>query len=114
MAGHGFGIAAAIFSLAVPENLLHQHFSLVNVKGCTTSMTTIHGQHCVISDDALIGEGTRIGNFVLIRDKTVIGKCCVVGSYLYIEGALGIGACASLQSGRHLTSGQFSKTNILD
>ena len=42
-------------------------------------MATIHGQHCVISDDALIGEGTRIGNFYRFWDKTVIGKCCVVG-----------------------------------
>ena len=68
-------------------------------------MATIHGQHCVISDDALIGEGTRIGNFVLIRDKTVIGKCCVVGSYLDIEGEVRIGDFVSMQSGCYLTRG---------
>jgi len=68
-------------------------------------MATIHRQHCVISDDALIGEGTRIGNFVLIRDKTVIGKCCVVGSYLDIEGEVRIGDFVSLQSGCYLTRG---------
>ena len=60
-------------------------------------MATIHGQHCVIFDDALIGEGTRIGNFVFIRDKTVIGKGCIVGSYLDIEGEVRIGDFVSLQ-----------------
>jgi N-acetyl-alpha-D-muramate 1-phosphate uridylyltransferase len=35
------------------------------------------GRHCVISEDASIGPGTRIGNFVLIRDQTVIGTSFV-------------------------------------
>ena len=68
-------------------------------------MTPIHGQHCVIFDDVQIGEGTRIGNFVLIRDKTVIGRNCVVGSYLDIEGEVRIGDFVSLQSGCYLTRG---------
>ena len=68
-------------------------------------MSAIHGQHCLISDDALVGEGTRIGNFVLIRDKTVIGKYCVVGSYLDIEGEVHIGDFVSLQSGCYITRG---------
>ena len=68
-------------------------------------MSAIHGQHCLISDDALVGEGTRIGNFVLIRDKTVIGKYCVVGSYLDIEGEVQIGDFVSLQSGCYITRG---------
>jgi UDP-2-acetamido-3-amino-2,3-dideoxy-glucuronate N-acetyltransferase len=53
----------------------------------------------------LVGEGTRIGNFVLIRDKTVIGKYCVVGSYLDIEGEVHIGDFVSLQSGCYITRG---------
>jgi acetyltransferase-like isoleucine patch superfamily enzyme len=68
-------------------------------------LSAIHGQHCLISDDALVGEGTRIGNFVLIRDKTVIGKYCVVGSYLDIEGEVHIGDFVSLQSGCYITRG---------
>ena len=51
-----------------------------------------YGQHCIISDDARIGEGTRVGNFVLIRDQTVIGKSCTIGSYVDIEGEVSIGA----------------------
>jgi acetyltransferase-like isoleucine patch superfamily enzyme len=68
-------------------------------------MTTIYGRHCVISDDARIGEGTRIGNFVFIRDQTVIGRNCVVGSYLDIEGEVRVGDFVSLQSGCYLTRG---------
>ena len=50
-----------------------------------------YGQHCVISEDAKIGERTRIGNFVLIRDRTVVGIGCVLGSFVDIEGGCGLG-----------------------
>jgi acetyltransferase-like isoleucine patch superfamily enzyme len=65
----------------------------------------MHGQHCLIANDAEIGEGTRIGNFVLIRDKTTIGCCCVIGSYLDIEGEVRIGDHVSLQSRCYITRG---------
>jgi UDP-2-acetamido-3-amino-2,3-dideoxy-glucuronate N-acetyltransferase len=63
------------------------------------------GQNCVIADDARIGEGTRIGNFVLIRDRTVVGRACVIGSYVDIEGEVTIGNFVSLQSGCYITRG---------
>jgi acetyltransferase-like isoleucine patch superfamily enzyme len=62
-------------------------------------------QHCVIAEDAEIGEGTRIGNFVLIRDATIIGRGCSIGSYVDIEGDVRIGDFVSLQSGCYLTRG---------
>jgi UDP-2-acetamido-3-amino-2,3-dideoxy-glucuronate N-acetyltransferase len=68
-------------------------------------MTAIYGRYCIISNDAKIGEGTRIGNFVFIRDNTVIGKGCVVGSYVDIEGDVQVGDLVSLQSGCYLTRG---------
>jgi UDP-2-acetamido-3-amino-2,3-dideoxy-glucuronate N-acetyltransferase len=68
-------------------------------------MTQAVGQYCVIADDARIGAGTRIGNFVLIRDRTVIGRSCVVGSYVDIEGDAQIGNFVSLQSGCYITRG---------
>jgi UDP-2-acetamido-3-amino-2,3-dideoxy-glucuronate N-acetyltransferase len=68
-------------------------------------MTAIYGRHSVIADDARIGEGTRIGNFVFIRENTIIGKGCVVGSYVDIEGDVRIGDFVSLQSGCYLTRG---------
>jgi UDP-2-acetamido-3-amino-2,3-dideoxy-glucuronate N-acetyltransferase len=67
--------------------------------------TALLGHHNVISDDARIGEGTRIGNFVFIRDRTVIGRGCIVGSYVDIEGEVTIGNFVSLQSGCYLTRG---------
>lgn len=63
------------------------------------------GQYCCIADDAQIGDGTRIGNFVLIRDNTVIGQGCVIGSYVDIEGNVQVGNWVSLQSGCYLTRG---------
>jgi len=68
-------------------------------------MISIYGRHCLIADDAQIGAGTRVGNFVFIRDQTVIGKSCVVGSYVDIEGDVRIGDFVSLQSGCYLTRG---------
>jgi UDP-2-acetamido-3-amino-2,3-dideoxy-glucuronate N-acetyltransferase len=69
-------------------------------------------QHCVIADDAQIGEGTRIGNFVLIRDDVVIGRECVIGSYVDIEGAVRIGNFVSLQSGCYLTRGVIIEDGV--
>jgi UDP-2-acetamido-3-amino-2,3-dideoxy-glucuronate N-acetyltransferase len=67
--------------------------------------TSIFGRNCVISDDAKIGDGTRIGNFVLIRDRVVIGSGCIIGSYLDIEGDVQIGDSVSLQSACYITRG---------
>lgn len=75
-------------------------------------MTAIYGRHCVISEDAEIGEHTRIGNFVFIRDNTVIGKGCVVGSYVDIEGDVRVGDSVSLQSGCYLTRGVIVESEV--
>src|SRR5215216_4586478 len=74
--------------------------------------TAIYGTHNVIAEDALIGAGTRIGNFVLIRDHTVIGQGCVVGSYVDIEGDVRIGNFVSLQSGCYLTRGVIIEDEV--
>jgi UDP-2-acetamido-3-amino-2,3-dideoxy-glucuronate N-acetyltransferase len=66
---------------------------------------SVYRQHCVISDDAVIGPNTRVGNFVLIRDHTVIGDHCLIGSYSDIEGEVRIGDFVALQSGCYLTRG---------
>jgi len=75
-------------------------------------MASFYGQHCVIADDARIGEGTRVGNFVLIRDNTVIGKGCVVGSYVDIEGDVRVGDFVSLQSACYLTRGVIVEDEV--
>jgi UDP-2-acetamido-3-amino-2,3-dideoxy-glucuronate N-acetyltransferase len=68
-------------------------------------MPAIYGRNSIISENAQIGEHTRIGNFVFIRDDTIIGRDCVIGSYVDIEGDVRIGDFVSLQSGCYLTRG---------
>lgn len=72
----------------------------------------MYRQNCVIADDARIGAGTRIGNFVLIRDDVVIGRECVIGSYVDIEGVVRIGDFVSLQSGCYLTRGVIIEDSV--
>jgi acetyltransferase-like isoleucine patch superfamily enzyme len=69
-------------------------------------------RNCIIAEDARIGEGTRIGNFVLVRDNTVIGRACVIGSYVDIEGDVRIGDFVSLQSGCYLTRGVIVESEV--
>jgi acetyltransferase-like isoleucine patch superfamily enzyme len=75
-------------------------------------MPAILQMHCIIADDARIGEGTRIGNFVLIRDSTVIGRDCMIGSYVDIEGDVRVGDFVSLQSGCYLTRGVIIEDRV--
>lgn len=75
-------------------------------------MSAIYGGLGIIFDDARIGEGTRIGNFVFIRDNTVIGKGCLVGSYVDIEGDVRIGDFVCLQSGCYLTRGVIMEDEV--
>ncbi len=70
------------------------------------------GQHCIIFPNVEIGEGTRIGNFVLIRSDTRIGTDCVIGSNVDIEGDVQIGNRVSLQSFCYLTRGVVVEDDV--
>jgi UDP-2-acetamido-3-amino-2,3-dideoxy-glucuronate N-acetyltransferase len=70
------------------------------------------GEYCVIAADTKVGEGTRIGNFVLIRDKTEIGQGCTIGSYVDIEGEVSIGNFVSLQSACYITRGVIIEDEV--
>ncbi len=63
------------------------------------------GEYCCIWADVEIGEGTRVGNFVLIRSQTRIGRNCTIGSYVDIEGEVIVGDDVSLQSSCYITRG---------
>lgn len=65
----------------------------------------LRGQFGVVFPDVTMGEGTRLGNFVMIRSNTVIGVDCTIGSYVDIEGDVVIGDHVSLQSGCYITRG---------
>ena len=65
----------------------------------------MRGEFSAISPDVTIGDGTRVGNFVMIRGNTLIGEDCTIGSYVDIEGDVTIGDHVSLQSGCYITRG---------
>jgi len=70
------------------------------------------GEHCVIFPNVEIGEGTRLGNFVLIRSDTRIGIGCVIGSNVDIEGDVAIGNHVSLQSFCYITRGVVIEDDV--
>ncbi len=70
------------------------------------------GQYCVIDPGVTIGEGTRLGNFVLIRADTSIGQGCTIGSYVDIEGEVSIGSLVSLQSAGYITRGVIIEDEV--
>lgn len=65
----------------------------------------VRGEFTTIFPDVTIGDGTRVGNFVMIRSNTLIGEHCTIGSYVDIEGDVVIGHHVSLQSGCYITRG---------
>ena len=72
----------------------------------------VRGQFTVVFPDVSVGEGTRLGNFVMIRSKTVIGMDCTIGSYVDIEGDVVIGDHVSLQSGCYVTRGVVIEDDV--
>ena len=74
--------------------------------------TTVQGQYNAIFPDVAIGEGTRVGNFVMIRSHTLIGNDCTIGSYVDIEGDVTIGNHVSLQSGCYITRGVIIEDEV--
>ena len=75
-------------------------------------MPFVRGEHCVIFPDVTIGEGSRVGNFVMIRANTSIGEGCTIGSYVDIEGEVTIGHHVSLQSGVYITRGVIVEDEV--
>ncbi len=72
----------------------------------------MQGQHVVIFPGVTLGEGTRLGNFVLIRGDTRIGVGCTIGSYVDIEGDVIIGDHVSLQSACYITRGVIIEDEV--
>jgi len=51
-----------------------------------------------VSDKALIGEGTRIWNWVQVRENVRIGKNCVISKSVYIDSGVTIGDNVKIQN----------------
>ncbi len=52
----------------------------------------------VVDEAAVIGEGTRVWNFVHVREKAEIGKDCVLGDYVYVGRGVKIGNNVKIQN----------------
>jgi acetyltransferase-like isoleucine patch superfamily enzyme len=72
----------------------------------------LRGLFGVVFPEVTMGEGTRLGNFVMIRSNTVIGVDCTIGSYVDIEGDVIIGDHVSLQSGCYITRGVVIEADV--
>ncbi len=75
-------------------------------------MSEMQGEQCVIFPRVELGDGTRLGSFVLIRSDTLIGCDCVIGSNVDIEGEVTIGDRVSLQSFCYLTRGVVIEDDV--
>ena len=52
----------------------------------------------IIDETAVIGEGTRIWNFVHVREKAKIGKDCVLADYVYVGRGVKVGDNVKIQN----------------
>lgn len=52
----------------------------------------------IIDENALIGDGTRVWNFVHVRENAEIGKNCVLGDYVYVGRGVKIGNGVKLEN----------------
>ena len=52
----------------------------------------------VVDKSAIIGEGTRVWNFVHIRENAEIGKECVIADYVYVGRGVKIGNSVKLEN----------------
>jgi UDP-2-acetamido-3-amino-2,3-dideoxy-glucuronate N-acetyltransferase len=72
----------------------------------------LEAENCTIFPDVSIGDGTRLGHYVLIRSNTRIGEGCTIGSYVDLEGDVVIGRNVSLQSGCYITRGVIIEDEV--
>jgi UDP-2-acetamido-3-amino-2,3-dideoxy-glucuronate N-acetyltransferase len=52
----------------------------------------------VVDKSALIGEGTRVWNFVHVRENAEIGKECVLADYVYVDRGVKVGNRVKLEN----------------
>ena len=52
----------------------------------------------IVDETAVIGEGTRVWNFVHVREKAEIGKDCVLADYVYVGRGVKVGDNVKLEN----------------
>ena len=66
----------------------------------------------IVDETAVIGEGTRIWNFVHVREKAEIGKDCILGDYVYVGRGVKIGNKVKLQNRATVYEGATIGDNV--
>jgi UDP-2-acetamido-3-amino-2,3-dideoxy-glucuronate N-acetyltransferase len=59
----------------------------------------------VVDKSAIIGEGTRVWNFVHVRENAEIGKECVLADYVYVDRGVKVGNGVKLENRATLYEG---------
>ena len=62
----------------------------------------------IVDENAVIGDGTRVWNFVHVRENAEIGRDCVLGDYVYVGRGVKIGNGVKLEN-RAKNLDEFSK-----
>jgi UDP-2-acetamido-3-amino-2,3-dideoxy-glucuronate N-acetyltransferase len=70
----------------------------------TVQRTQIH-HTAEVSDQAQIGEGTKIWHHVQIREKARVGSNCIIGKGVYVDHDVVIGDNVKIQNGAYLYTG---------
>lgn len=70
-----------------------------------TTEASIHGRFSVVSEEAVLGRGVRIYDFVNIYGKAWIGDEAVIGGFVEIQPGVRIGARAKVSSHCFLCTG---------
>jgi UDP-2-acetamido-3-amino-2,3-dideoxy-glucuronate N-acetyltransferase len=53
----------------------------------------------IVSEQVVIGSGTRIWAFAQLREGVIIGRNCIVGKDAYVDFGVKIGDCVKIQNG---------------
>lgn len=66
----------------------------------------------VVDENAVIGDGTRVWNFVHIRENAEIGKKCVLGDHVYVGRGVKIGKGVKLENRATVYEGVTIEDNV--
>jgi UDP-2-acetamido-3-amino-2,3-dideoxy-glucuronate N-acetyltransferase len=66
----------------------------------------------VVDETAVIGEGTRVWNFVHIRENAEVGKQCVIADYVYVGRGVQIGDRVKLENRATVYEGVTIRDNV--
>jgi UDP-2-acetamido-3-amino-2,3-dideoxy-glucuronate N-acetyltransferase len=66
----------------------------------------------VVDENAVIGDGTRVWNFVHIRENAEIGKKCVLGDHVYVGRGVKIGNGVKLENRATVYEGVTIEDNV--